>query len=259
MAAAPEAPSGTIHNLTPEQEEKLHELWLRTLKISGIQSDALEILDKKSGAAKQQQQKAVQATPAPAPRKFSLWGRGSTDNSDAASVKSKSSATSDEDDKYGQNKEFNQALSEMKPEEIRRTLWTMIKHDHPDALLLRFLRARKWVVNNALVMMIATVRWRLLEMKVDDDLMLNGEDLAYRQSKSGGSSTAEKDGLDFLRQIRMGKGFVHGSDHLDRPIAVIRVRLHKPFDQSSRALERFIIYTIESARMMLKPPTETAV
>ena len=267
MTAQTEAPSGTIQNLTPDQEEKLHELWLWTLKLCGIQSDTLKILDDKAAqVAQQQQAEKPQAAAAPPPRRFSLWRSSTTpaaDNSDTASVKSGKTTTSiaspEEDDKFGQSKEFNQAISEMKPEEIRRTLFSMIKHDHPDALLLRFLRARKWHVKNALVMMIATVRWRLIDMRVDDDLMLTGEDLANRQSKSGGGTTADKDGADFLRQIRMGKGFIHGIDRFDRPIAYIRVRLHKPFDQSSRALERFIIYTIESARLMLKPPVENAV
>ncbi|EXM12635.1 hypothetical protein V3481_018653 [Fusarium oxysporum f. sp. vasinfectum] len=49
----------------------------------------------------------------------------------------------EEDDKYGQTKQFHEALANNNPETIRATMWAMVKHDHPEALVLRFLRARK--------------------------------------------------------------------------------------------------------------------
>ncbi|KAK2926321.1 CRAL/TRIO, N-terminal domain, partial [Fusarium oxysporum f. sp. vasinfectum] len=49
----------------------------------------------------------------------------------------------EEDDKYGQTKQFHEALANNNPETIRATMWAMVKNDHPDALVLRFLRARK--------------------------------------------------------------------------------------------------------------------
>ncbi|KAG6979732.1 hypothetical protein Forpi1262_v017065 [Fusarium oxysporum f. sp. raphani] len=48
-----------------------------------------------------------------------------------------------EDDKYGQTKQFHEAFANNNPETIRATMWAMVKHDHPEALVLRFLRARK--------------------------------------------------------------------------------------------------------------------
>ncbi|PYH91522.1 CRAL/TRIO domain protein [Aspergillus ellipticus CBS 707.79] len=260
-------PPGTGGNLTAEQEAKLQEFWVLLLKVCGVSLDTLE-------QQQQQQQQSGDATPTStsqdkkkqSKRRFGLFGRSNDGaEEDAASDKATNGITSslasinitDGDDKYGQSKEFQQALVDMKPEEIRVTLWEMVKHDNPDSLLLRFLRARKWDVKKALVMFISTLRWRLLDVNLDDDIMKNGEQHALNQTQS--SDPAEKKaGEEFLFQMREGKSFLHGVDKFGRPICVVRVRLHKAADQSAEALDRFTVYTIESARMMLAPPVETA-
>lgn len=252
---------GTVGNLTPEQDTKLRELWVLTAKVCGIKSEVLE----------QNAQNGDAAPPSPtAPKKmkrrYTWFGKAYDEPvDDAASVTSNGAASSianlsisDADDKYGQSKEFQQALADMEPEEIRTALWNMVKHDNPDALLLRFLRARKWDVKKALIMLISTIRWRLLDVKVDDDIMKNGEALARKQAESS-DPAQKKAGEEFLAQMRMGKSFLHGVDKSGRPICVVRVRLHRSSDQSNEVLERFTVFTIESARLMLISPVETAV
>lgn len=258
---------GTIGTLTPEQEAKLQEFWILTLKVFGVKLDALEA----EAANGNGNSEAAPATPAkekksPPKRRWGLWGRSSDDDDDAKSVASAKGITSnlasinitDGDDKYGQSKEFQQALEQLEPEEIRTAYWNMVKQDNPDSLLLRFLRARKWDVQKALIMMISTMRWRLQEVHVDDDIMANGEALALENSKSSDPAKKKK-GEEFLHQMRMGKSFLHGVDRFGRPICVVRVRLHKAGDQEADTLERFTVYTIETARMLLAPPVETAV
>ncbi|KAE8350858.1 CRAL/TRIO domain protein [Aspergillus coremiiformis] len=260
-----EAPPGTVDNLTPEQEAKLQEFWVLLLNVCGVSVDGIE----SNGDAvvppspSSQEKKKQQQQPK---RRFAFFGGGGNDTADdSANVKSTNEVTTsiasisiaDGDDKYGQSKEFQQALTDMKPEEIRATLWNMVKQDNPDSLLLRFLRARKWDAKKALVMMVSTIRWRLQDVKVDDDIIKNGELVALEQSKSSDPAEKKK-GEEFLAQMRLGKGFIHGVDKAGRPICIIRVRLHKPSDQSTDTLDRFTVYTIESARMMLVPPVETA-
>lgn len=160
------------------------------------------------------------------------------------------------DDKHGTAAAFKTVLAESKPEDVRQALWDMTKHDHPDALLLRFLRARKWDVNAALVMAISALHWRLVESKVDSDIMIHGEEGMLKWSQ--GSGQQAKEGGDFMSQIRMGKSFLHGRDKQGRPICYVRVRLHKPGQECEEAIERFTVYTIETARMFLRPPVDTA-
>lgn len=222
-----EAPPGTVDNLTREQGAKLQEFWVLALKVFGVNIDEIKNKDP------EQKDKSTTA------------GIGSLDINDG-------------DDKHGQSKEFQQALVDMSPEEIRRTVWNMVKHDNPDALFLRFLRARKWDVKKAFIMFISTIRWRSQDIKVDDDIMKNGDLLALKQSQSSDPAEKKK-GEEFLAQLRWGKSFLHGVDKAGRPICVVRVRLHKAADQSEEALERYTVYLIESTRMMLAPPVETAV
>ncbi|KAJ5206353.1 hypothetical protein N7491_003027 [Penicillium cf. griseofulvum] len=242
---------GTVGNLTPEQEVKLQEFWVLALKVFGLTLEGLE--------APQPTATSDAATPAPAQDKkktksrWGIWGGADDTKTGSDSVAS----VVDSDDKYGQSKEFKQALEDMKPEEIRTAFWSMVKGDNPDSLLLRFLRARKWDTKKALVMLISTMRWRLLEMHVDDDIMFNGEASAVKQSQ-GSDPKEKKRGEDFLTQMRLGKSFLHGVDRAGRPICVVRVRLHKAGDQDNEGLERFTVYTIETARLLLAPPIETA-
>jgi hypothetical protein len=251
-----ELPPGTVGNLTPEQEVKLQEFWVLLLKVFDVNLDALESA---KGAAPQENKKEHK-------RRFGLFGKSKDHEDGTASEKSAEAVTtnvasinlSEGDDKYGQSKEFQQTLADISPEEIRTAFWTMVKHDNPDSLLLRFLRARKWDVQKALVMFISTLRWRLMDVKVDDDIMKNGEPHALKQSQSS-DPTEKKAGEEFLMQMRRGKSFLHGVDKSGRPICVVRVRLHKAGDQSPEVLDRFTVYTIETARMMLVPPVETAV
>lgn len=41
-------------------------------------------------------------------------------------------------------------------------------------------------------------------------------------------------------------------------LSYINVRLHKPADQDPKALEKFTIYVMETGRLMIQPPVETA-
>lgn len=151
------------------------------------------------------------------------------------------------------------ASYKLSPDELRLGLLASLKQDHPDAMLLRFLRARKWDVGKAFVMLVAAVAWRTKKMHVDDDILPRGELYALRQVRSTDKKEKRK-GWDFMKQYRMGKNIIHGVDRAGRPIIDIRVRLHRAEDQSVEMLERYIVHTIESAKMLLRPPlVETAV
>ena len=95
-------------------------------------------------------------------------------------------------------------------------------------------------------------------MHVDDDIMKLGEEGSLLASQSS-NPTAKKSGEDFVAQMRMGKSFLHGADKSGRPMCFVRVRLHKQGEQSEESLERYTVFVIESARMILVPPVDTAV
>jgi len=272
MTAPAEIPPGRPGNLTAEQEEKLKKMWSLLLKICHVGPvDNGDVSDKAESIP------IMQASPAPAEsntekthkkrRSFFSRRRGETESESSAPGTPSSAGLDtpplknvDQDDKYGQTKEFYHTLASQTPETIRATVWSMVKHDNPDALLLRFLRARKWDVDKALAMMISTMNWRATEMHVDDDIMKNGEGAAALAEKSNDvDADAKQMGHDFLAQMRMGKSFLHGSDKAGRPICFVRVRLHRQGEHSEPSLERNTVYLIETARLLLKPPVDTAV
>lgn len=229
---------GRPGNLTKDQEAKLQEFWIATLKLFGVEKE--DDNESQAGITASEKKK----------KKRSMFSRkeGGQPNSSA-----------DKEDKFGQTKEFLQMVATQSPEDLRKAFWSMVKHDHPDGLLLRFLRARKWDVQNALVMLISAMHWRLQEMNVDDDVMKNGEGGAAADSLNSTNPTVKKDGKDFLTQLRMGKSFLHGTDREGRPMCFVRVRLHKQGEQSETSLERFTVYGIETARLLLESNVDTAV
>ena len=260
LVMAPNTPAGRPGTLTPEQEGKLRELWAATMKVFGA-------LDEEAGDAEVAPAAVGDATEKDGKKdkkksRLHVFRRNKGDKADSETASGAStpdiSKISLEDDKHGQNKDFRAAIANTAPEDLRKAFWNMVKLDHPDALLLRFLRARKWDVDKALIMMISTMHWRLEQMHVDDDIMKNGEEAALRESHSE-DPKVKKEGEDFLAQLRMGKSYLHGLDAEGRPMCIVRARLHRAGEQSEASLERYTVYTIETARLLLWAPFDTAV
>ena len=236
-------PPGRPGNLTKEQELKLRELWEAIMGICGTWPNAAPSITESD--------RASQTEPESAKKKRGLGrllGRGKKSEEDSA----------DAEDKHGLNKEFREALASQSPEEIRNTMWAFTKADDPDAMLLRFLRARKWNVHDALVMAVATIHWRGKIVHLDENIMKQGEGGALEVATTG-TGADKKNNEDFLAQLRMGKSYLHGEDKEGRPICLVRTKLHKQGEQTEASLERYTVYTIETARLMLRPPVDTAV
>lgn len=156
-------------------------------------------------------------------------------------------------------KSMEKILSKMTPEEMCFAILIMVKQEHPDSLLLRFLRARKWDVNKAFTMAATNILWRK-QFEVDDDVLPKGELHALKQSRDEKLPAKErKEGRDFIEQLKTGKSFLHGFDRQGRPVNYVRVRIHKPGAQSEETLERYIVHVIETTRLIVVPPVETGV
>ncbi|KAJ2450441.1 hypothetical protein EV183_004279 [Coemansia sp. RSA 2336] len=119
---------------------------------------------------------------------------------------------------------------------IRDAFWAATLCDHPDVLLLRFLRARKWKVDDALTMLLACLRWRLDEEI--DWVIWNGEAA-----------------LNYAL-LQRGVGAIHKTDRLGQPILYIPVRMNDPSAQPAEHIVDYTVYLMEVARIMLHPPAE---
>lgn len=99
-----------------------------------------------------------------------------------------------------------------------------------DALMLRFLRARKWNLVPAFVLLAKFIQWRRTEGI--RGFLLRGE-LAIKSN--------------FLES---GLGFVWGVDKKDRVIIFIRAHIHDKNKTKIEDANRFVIHVIESARRL---------
>ncbi|EEP80575.1 conserved hypothetical protein [Uncinocarpus reesii 1704] len=244
-------PTGYVGNLTSEEEAKLKEFWTALFKLFGV-ADAAEEKQPISPTTTAETPASDSKKPK---RKLGLFSK--KDGSESPRAEENGTKNTDPDDKYGQAKEFQNALATHSPEELRIAFWSMVKQDHPDSLLLRFLRARKWDVNRAVIMLISALHWRANAIHLDDKIMSSGDAGALEGLKSS-DPAVKKESEDFLSLLRLGESFIHGKDKAGRPVCYIRVRLHKAGTHCESALERYTVYLIETSRLLLEKPVETA-
>lgn len=163
---------GRPETLTPAEELKLKEFWAATLNIFGHSLSGADENDHDSEV-----QSGITRTGSDASlKKKKKWrlgrskdkahGRSESTSTNTTGTSTPASTNGDADDKYGQNKDFQRALASLTPQELQETFWSFVKYDNADALLLRFLRARKWDVEKALAMMVSTIQWRGKEVHV---------------------------------------------------------------------------------------------
>ncbi|CAG8506835.1 3193_t:CDS:2 [Paraglomus occultum] len=152
-------------------------------------------------------------------------------------------------DKYNEFRELASALELYSLSELRQAWWRLNSFDDPDSIMLRFLRARKWDVNKALAMLVSTLKWSL---QSDIESIISDGESGLQQYFE------EKRMKGFDLQLTSGKSFLHGFDKEGRPICYINVRYHKKDDQSLEILQKFTLWTMETSRLMVIPPVETA-
>jgi hypothetical protein len=98
-----------------------------------------------------------------------------------------------------------------------KSFWSLVGADHPDSIVLRFLRARKWNVSAAVAMLASCVKWRI-ERNVDGLLELG--ELGLGEKHAG-----------FMSQLELGKCYTQGFDRHGRPVVYINVALHRASEQ----------------------------
>ncbi|KAI9140825.1 CRAL-TRIO domain-containing protein [Paraphysoderma sedebokerense] len=119
---------------------------------------------------------------------------------------------------------------------LHRTFWLTIQDTHPHDLLLRFLRARKFNVHKARVMLFKALVWRV---QVDTEQVIERGELGIKT---------------YL--LENGESFVHGVDKHNRPVIYINVALHDKKASTLPELEIMTIWLMETVRLMIHYPIE---
>ncbi|KAG0286704.1 hypothetical protein BGZ98_004979 [Dissophora globulifera] len=207
---------GRLGYLTEGETEKLKQFWVRLF----------DIFDEK--------------TPFDQTAPSSFKGQARDDeNGDAAPVQKSGW--------FGRGKAADSAVEKPRftGKDLHHTFWKMTMMDHPDMIVLKFIRARKWVLDDALKMFLNALKWRIVE-RMDELIELSDVQLDAKYPK-------------FIEQMRKGKGYLRGADPLGRPMSVINTRLHHKADQPPETIHRFTLYTMECGRMVLPVGSETVI
>ncbi|CAN6633372.1 phosphatidylinositol transfer protein Csr1p [Trichomonascus vanleenenianus] len=215
---------GRIHNLTPAEEQKLMQMWSHVLVATGRAPS--ELVPSKTASSV--------GTEEPKKKSGGFFSRKKEEvHEDSPEAQKLARAA------------LAKAIGGMTSDELHAVIWKMFRADNPDNLLLRFLRARKWNVADALAMFGETLKWRL-EYGVEE-IIQKGELEALKNKEDG-----------FLLQYRSKKAYCYGHDLKGRPIVHVRPRFHDPKTQSDADVERFTVMIIENSRLCLRDPVDTA-
>ncbi|CAG8448967.1 10014_t:CDS:2 [Ambispora leptoticha] len=241
--------TGHIGNLTPDQEELLRKFWAKLLEVLDRETPSVSNEVESNGEV--QNNESTDSLPKKQTRvgSFLRGGNANKKPSNSEGEKPTKVKKSKEDDKYNESEELTAALELFAPQQLRSESWRLNAADDPDLILLRFLRARKWDVNKALAMLMSTLKWSL---QTDVRGIVKGGESGLEQY------FAEKNSPGFRIQLESGKSFCRGFDKEGRPITYINVRRHKKDEQNLEVLQRFTIWVMETCRLMIIPPVETA-
>lgn len=217
---------GLAGNLTEEQEEKLQELWMKFFEVceNAMDDEDTTAQSKVTGGG------------------LSGWDENKS-GPDGAGIP-KDDKAKDELKAREEQAALDELLNKYGPSALRNTFWKFVKMDNPDTDVLRFLRARKWDVSRAFAMMAGCMKWRL------DN---NVEELA--ENGDLGNAGIEK----FLDQQRSGKTYAMGTTDNEQPICYIHVKKHLTWGQPGQSMSKYVIYAMESFRLLMQPPNDKVV
>ncbi|KAI9302047.1 CRAL-TRIO domain-containing protein [Cunninghamella echinulata] len=234
MTAATALP-GRVDSLTAKEVEGLKKTWTRLLTV--FQQKGTEWV----APAKKEEPKEEK-------KKSSRWGFGGG-KKEATEVKDLFLGTTTNPEWL--SLPLEKAIPLIPGRLLETTFWNMAYGDNPDAVILRFLRARKWDLDAGYNMLINCLRWRLV-MRVDDITAL-GETGIHGELEKLKPGMGES----FLDNLHSNKAVLGGPDKDGRGIAYINVRFHKKEDQDFEVIKLMTLYVMETSRMVVHQPVES--
>lgn len=252
---------GYRNNLTPSQTLALFKLWRRFLRLCEITSHSTDSI----GVGADAQPPAISSRNSTDSRKRGLSRKARATASEPFSNQSSASASQENlhatdrldpnsiprDDKL---KEHLRHLEESKDMQafllkhggaaLRREFWAIVKGEHPDAYMLRCLRARKWDVDRALAIIGSTCAFRV---QYDVSRIMKEAELGLTKTRGG------------FNIMSNGISYVYGATATGEPVYFIEVGSHYSSNQTAEELKRGVILLQESLQILMPPPVERKV
>lgn len=131
-------------------------------------------------------------------------------------------------------------LSKYKPIELHNSLFAATRIDLLDSFVLRFVKARNLVAENAVAMLVNSLHWRHNQFPVDD-WVLEGDAKSYLTGTNEG----------FIQNLAAEKSGLRGTDVNGIPIFYFKSRKNFSSNYPFADNQRFCIFSIESIRLCL--------
>lgn len=126
------------------------------------------------------------------------------------------------------------------PAVLHQALIASLRNDHPDNVILRFVRARKFKLQPIIEMAAHALDWKSTSHLVDKWTSGGDAELAFSKKHPG-----------IIKAFEMKKAYLRGTDKHGGPICVIRVKKHFGSDCAAKDFEIFICLFIEWSRLVL--------
>ncbi|KAG0147647.1 hypothetical protein CROQUDRAFT_655850 [Cronartium quercuum f. sp. fusiforme G11] len=139
----------------------------------------------------------------------------------------------------GRADELDQIIAKHGRERYAEALWSFTTLEDPDHVAIKFIRARKHVIENAVKMFVECLQWRI---EADVDLIVAKGELGFMTQPG-------YDGQAFTHQFSSGKTFVQGFSKIGGPVSYLIPRFHKSSEQSEEVMNDFIAYAMECLRI----------
>lgn len=137
-------------------------------------------------------------------------------------------------------------LGKFKPLDLHHQFFASSANDLIDNYVLRFVRARKWVPENAVAMIGNSLSWRHNEFPANKWL---------REGDAVSFLTGTNKGL--IKNFTTSKSYIRGVDKKGNPIFMFIARKHFASDSPLEETQRFSVLTIEWCRLFMREVTES--
>lgn len=240
-----EIPKGRVQTLTDDQEHVLKQVWMYILHYCGYTIQPPGPLISRSNSIKSNHSNEKKEK-----KKSGLFGKlkrnkNKEERQQETLTRTLSNQSAiDPNVKHSTDVQVHSALRVLDASKTEQSFWEALRQDNPDNFILRFVRARKWDIDNSLLMLANSIEWRVKESKVDQIV------------RAGEISCLEKNQNGVLAQFRSGKCIIHGKDKKGRPLVIVRPKFHHTSDQTFDEVEIFTLLLIEYSRLMLNEPTD---
>lgn len=148
--------------------------------------------------------------------------------------------------KVKNHKDIFPFMRQYDPKTLHNSMMAFSRNDLMDNLLLRYIRARKYLLPDAIKMFTNSLDWKVNGYKVNE-LLLEGDAPSHVNGVNKG----------FVKNFSVGKSLIRGHDKNKNPLFLFQSRKHFAHDSPLPETERFALLIIEWCRLFLREVNES--